>query len=75
MKLWNYSEIMTNEIPLNNYDTANLSYPPCTFSKEEDVKKYKCSACKELMVNVHQADDCGCKYCFTCLNYMFVTLF
>jgi len=54
---------------------TNLSYPPCVFLEEEDANKYKCSACKNVMVNVHSADDCGCRYCFTCLDYTFVSLF
>ena len=49
--------------PLNT-----LSWPPCD-SKDID-EKYVCPKCKKVMVNAHQADDCGCRYCLTCLEQM-----
>ena len=61
---------MSNEII-----TANLSWPPCNYMlllKKEEVEKFKCSHCKELLVNAHQADDCGCRFCSECLDKMCV---
>ena len=55
---------------LNNLNTLNnLSWPPCD-NKDVD-EKYICPKCKNVMVNVHQADDCGCSYCLDCLNKMY----
>ena len=45
----------------------NLSYPPIK-SKIDD--KYLCPKCKNIMIDVHQADDCGCRFCLECLRNM-----
>ncbi|CAF1028650.1 unnamed protein product [Brachionus calyciflorus] len=43
-----------------------LEYPPLDSSDIDE--KFKCPECKEVIVNAHQADDCGCQYCDTCLT-------
>ena len=48
--------------------SSNLAWPPCD-PKDID-EKYICPKCKYVMVNVHQADDCGCRYCLDCLVKM-----
>ncbi len=50
---------------------VNFSWPPCDLKDTKNIDdKYVCPKCKTLMVNVHQADDCGCRYCLDCLNQM-----
>ena len=50
------------------YNNENIfSYPPKTNLINIDTKFF-CPVCKDLMKNVHQADDCGCKYCYECLD-------
>ena len=59
----------------NEWKIANLSWPPYNDTlllKKEEVEKFKCSHCKSLLVNAHQADDCGCKFCAQCLDEMCV---
>jgi hypothetical protein len=46
--------------------TVNLSWPPCDIKEIE--QKFVCPMCSQVMVNVHQADDCGCRYCLDCLD-------
>ena len=53
--------------------TNSLSYPPCD-PKDID-EKYVCPKCKKVMSNAHQADDCGCRYCLTCLEQMYVHIY
>lgn len=45
-----------------------LSWPPCDISSIES--RFKCShpKCKKIIVNPHQADDCGCRFCFQCMD-------
>lgn len=45
-----------------------LSYPPLDQTNIDN--RFKCSYCKKLIVNVHQADDCGCRYCHDCLDFI-----
>ena len=62
---------MVVEDKLSNFDCLNLSWPPCDLKDTKNIDdKYVCSKCKTLMVNVHQADDCGCRYCLDCLDQM-----
>ena len=42
--------------------------PP--FDQTQIQDKYKCSFCKNVLKNTHQADDCGCRYCYKCLIQM-----
>ena len=54
---------------LNEIKLEDLSWPPC---HPIDVdKRFMCSKCKLVMVNVHQADDCGCLYCSECLQQLY----
>ena len=46
----------------------NLAWPECDLKDIDE--KYVCPKCKKVMENVHQADDCGCRYCLECLNEM-----
>ncbi len=47
------------------------SWAPCDLKDTKNIdEKYICPKCKSLMVNVHQADDCGCRYCLDCLDQM-----
>ena len=50
----------------------NLSWPPMFIEKlgEISLDKFKCAYCKNILVNVHQADDCGCRFCFECFEKM-----
>lgn len=32
--------------------------------------EYRCSECKKIMIDVWQADNCGCRYCSGCLDEM-----
>jgi hypothetical protein len=57
---------MQKAVSSNN--TSLLAWPPCNLDKIDD--KYKCPKCRQIMVNVHQADDCGCRYCLECLEEM-----
>ncbi len=45
-----------------------MSWPP--FKTDRINPKFKCHLCKEVYVNVYQADDCGCRFCYNCLNSM-----
>ena len=50
---------------------SNLSWPPfVNYLKKDEVNKYMCTECKNLMINPVQADDCGFKFCFECLFKM-----
>jgi len=65
---------------IKSINIANLSLPPYKEfselqSKNSETNKYKCSKCKQLIVYAHQADDCGCKFCFECLDQMSVFIF
>ncbi len=40
--------------------------PPVDLAKIE--LKYICPQCKSIMNQVHQAYDCGCRFCFDCLD-------
>jgi hypothetical protein len=49
----------------------DFSWPPCDLKDTKNIDdKFICPKCKTLMVNVHQADDCGCRYCLDCLDQM-----
>ena len=55
----------------NIEDFPNLSWAPCDLKDTTNIDdKYICPKCKTLMVNVHQADDCGCRFCLDCLDQM-----
>ena len=43
-----------------------LSWPP--FKVDLIDPKYKCPVCKEIYSSVYQADDCGCRFCYCCLE-------
>lgn len=32
--------------------------------------EYRCFLCARIMLDVSQADDCGCRYCSDCLEQM-----
>ena len=36
--------------------------------------RFKCFFCHLILLNVHQA-DCGCRYCFDCLDEMYARFF
>ena len=57
---------MQKAVTSNN--TSLLAWPPYNLNKIDD--KYKCPMCKQIMLNAHQADDCGCRFCFECLDEM-----
>ena len=52
----------------NNSSLPNACIPLCKQDKIDN--KYMCPKCRKIMVNVHQADDCGCRYCLECLEEM-----
>ena len=52
---------------INNPQIKKLSYPPINSKIDE---RYKCPLCKNIMIDVHQADDCGCRFCLECLRNM-----
>ena len=56
----------------NNGNGLSNKWPPFDSSHIDD--EFKCPKCKEIMFNVHQADECGCRFCFECLNRMFARL-
>ena len=58
---------MLNDVEITDPFTP-LSWPPC--AKDDIDEKYVCPKCKKVMENVHQADDCGCRYCLDCLEQM-----
>ena len=33
-------------------------------------EEYICPKCKQVLMNVHQTYDCGCRFCFECLKDM-----
>ncbi len=35
-------------------------------------ERFKCPECKRVFENVHQADDCGCRFCLKCLDKMYL---
>ena len=45
-----------------------LSWPPLKLDLIDS--KFKCITCKEVYASVYQADDCGCRYCYCCLDNM-----
>lgn len=49
-----------------SFNSSTINYPP--FDTSSIDPKFKCPECHEIMVNVHQADDCGCRYCHGCLD-------
>ena len=46
---------------------CSLTWPP--ISNQTDAK-YICTICKNIMIDAHQADDCGCRYCKECMNQL-----
>lgn len=51
--------------------STNNEFPP--FDSSEIDPKYKCPQCLKVIVNAHQADDCGCQYCLSCLTKILVS--
>ena len=49
----------------------NLSWPPLTTQLLDPW--LLCAKCLKPMVYVHQADDCGCRYCYDCLTDLHLT--
>ena len=47
-----------------------LSWPPDIDTSTKIDKKFRCphKGCNKVFVNVHQADDCGCRFCLECLD-------
>jgi hypothetical protein len=62
---------MNDSMSLAN-DSVSFKWPPFDSTQIDD--EFKCPKCKEVMFNVHQADECGCRFCFECLNRMFARL-
>ena len=56
---------------LNVTNENELSWPPILDKTSELAIKLTCVYCNKILVNVHQADDCGCRYCFDCLEKMY----
>ena len=58
---------------INSQTNINtLSWPPDSpILKNNAYKTFICSYCKNVLVNVHQADDCGCRFCYECLDEIF----
>ena len=46
--------------------TSVNSWPPVNLDIIDS--KYKCPQCMNLLVSVHQADDCDCRFCYECLS-------
>lgn len=67
------SSSASNLFTLNNNGHVLNKWPPFDSSQTDD--EFKCPKCKEVMFNVHQADECGCRFCFECLNRMLVIFF
>ena len=42
-----------------------LTYPP---TRNKIDVKFFCPLCEQILLNVHQDDDCGCRYCLECLQ-------
>ena len=59
---------MSTEILLHMQINEAISMAPCDLTKIDD--KIKCPLCKNILTNVHQADDCGCRFCQSCLKEM-----
>jgi hypothetical protein len=53
-----------------NTDLSNMSmgWPPIDLESIDN--EFKCPECNNIMINAHQADDCGCRYCHDCLDKM-----
>ena len=51
-----------------NESTITLSdeWPPVDLTRIEP--KYLCPACNGIIIRAHQADDCGCRFCLSCLE-------
>ncbi|RNA39494.1 TNF receptor-associated factor 2 isoform X2 [Brachionus plicatilis] len=58
-----------DQVGTHSLSTQN-GYPPFDSSKID--LKYKCPQCSKIIVNAHQADDCGCQYCLNCLAQILV---
>lgn len=52
---------MTQSLTING-----LNWPPVKSELIDD--KFKCPGCKQVLKNVHQAYDCGCRFCYDCLD-------
>lgn len=47
----------------------NITRPPLELLTHVDIPaNFLCPICKNIISNAHQADDCGCKYCYDCLT-------
>ena len=57
--------LSTSKSFLKKTEINELTYPPTR--NKVDVK-YLCPLCQQILINVHQADDCGCRYCLECLK-------
>lgn len=55
-----------NDFQAYRGDQFGLCIPP-GFESVVD-KKFICPVCDKVMANTHQADDCGCRFCFECLK-------
>ena len=49
-------------------ETLALSWPPIDPSLNKIDPRFKCPLCQKIYVNVCQVDDCGCRFCFNCLE-------
>lgn len=47
---------------------SNLNWPPHELNKISN--NFICPSCKKLFVNIHQTYDCGCRFCYECLDSM-----
>ena len=55
-------------------DLKLKSYPPCDL-KLLATNSIICYLCKRIIVHAHQADDCGCRFCFECLDELVFLFF
>ena len=53
---------------MNSDGSLKIAWPPLKTTKIDT--KFICPICMQVMSNVHQADDCGCRFCLECFITM-----
>ncbi len=57
------------DTPTHRLKKPLLAWPPIDLSKIDE--EFICPKCHELLMDVHQTYDCGCRFCLECLKRMF----
>jgi protein-arginine kinase activator protein McsA len=65
--------IITNDLSKVQTDDNDDLEPKYSIPVIDEINiddQFKCPECKNVFENVHQADDCGCRFCYNCLDKM-----